>query len=257
MQIIKNETFVKVNFRCKEEYKKQLNGSSCIVHISLGQAYHEGEKFLATMDLINETFSSCILILCDTLQRYSLQIEDHTLSEKNAYEKTLRLGNEWLQRNLLAYNYLTIPLKLYRWNDWLNHRDYKTYSDKVVKLYQTDREYKNCLQETIKTFLSRRSDLLPGSREYNRAFSISEKYLLEECPILIPLWQYTNCEFVVYPRFRTSAMSATYDHFMQDTSNSLLKEVALKFNRRVKPKKLSFSYVIDNENKIDTNLELA
>ena len=63
----------------------------------------------------------------------------------------------------------------------------------------------------------------------------------------MPLWAQTGCHFIIYPRFRTPAMSATYQHFVGDSQPDILKEVALKFNKRTMAKKLSFSYIEDNK----------
>jgi len=230
-------TSVKVTFRCNKKDKQKLVGSDCILHISVGQKYHEGKKFLATMDLINETFKSCTIMLCDTLQRHTLKIKNPDLSDKELYRKALALGDEWLLKNKVAYSHLKIKYKIMRWDDWLNHKDYNQYREKVEELYYTNEAYKQNIFNTINKFLNRQGLL------DKKAFGLCESYVLEECPILIPLWAKTNCPFVIYPRSRTAAMTATYKYFLGNTQSNLLKEVALKFNRRVISKKLSFSYV--------------
>lgn len=231
------ETFVKVNFRCENNQKTFLRNSKCIVHISLGQIYHEGEKFIATMDLINETFKHCDLILCDTLQRYTVMIENENIDEKEAYRITKEKGTEWLERNKLALNHLTIPIKIFRWDYWLKHKNFQKYKNIIMELYENNYAYRKSLDLTIDKFLARKINIIYGSSEFKRATDLSLQYLLEECPVLIPLWAETKDEFVIYPRFRTPAMKATYNYFIPDAS--ILKEVALKFNKRVKPKKLS------------------
>ncbi len=231
------ETLVKVTFRCDPQDKKSMKNSDCIYHVSVGQAYHEGEKLIATMDLINETFRSCTIMLCDTLQRHTLSIKYPNLSDAELYAKSLSLGDEWLTRNSAAYQHLSIDSKIMRWDEWLYHPDYSQYRAQIDELYHSDIDYKNKIHETIYKFLKRHN--LLGSE---KAFKLCETYILEECPILVPLWAQTGCQFIIYPRFRTVAMSATYEHFIGNTGQGLLREVALKFNKRVVPKKLSFTY---------------
>ncbi|MCK4608261.1 MAG: tRNA-dependent cyclodipeptide synthase, partial [Gammaproteobacteria bacterium] len=236
-------TLVKVSFRCDEKYKAELANSDCILHVSVGQQYHEGDKFLATMDLINETFNSCTIILCDTLQRHSLRIMNPDLTDAEARKEALRLGDEWLERNQLAYKYLKINSKVMRWDDWLHHKDYNKYYQEVVNAYKNNQSYRDAIHATINNFLTRRKTSNSLGFSYEEAFETSETYILEECPILIPLWAETKCQFVIYPRFRTSAMRATYDYFLGENSDIILKEVALKFNHRAIPKKFSFSFI--------------
>ena len=80
-------TLVKVTFRCSEQDKADMVDSDCILHISVGQEYHEGEKLIATMDLINETFRSCTIMLCDTLQRHTLKLSYPNLSDDELHKK--------------------------------------------------------------------------------------------------------------------------------------------------------------------------
>lgn len=238
MDNLPQDTLVKVTFRCCEKDKQQLADSDCILHISVGQKYHEGEKFIATMDLINETFKSCTIMLCDTLQRHTLKTKNPDLSDEELYKKALALGDEWLLRNKIAYSHLKIKCNIMRWDEWLNHKDYAEYRKKVDELYRTHEGYRQDVLKTVNKFLTRQ-----GLLDDKKAFHLCESYVLEECPILIPLWAQTNCQFVIYPRFRTTAMAATYEYFLGHTQSNLLREVALKFNQRFIPKKLSFSYV--------------
>lgn len=228
-------TLTKVSFRGVD--KAELAKRSCIVHISVGQAYHEGDKFIATMDLINETFRSCKIMVCDTLQKHSLKIMDPALSDDDAYQKALLLGEQWLERNSNAYSYLDIDVEIYRWDQWLRHPEYSIYRAEVENLYKENSDYRAAIHATIEKFLTRQN-----MSNNTTAFNLSKIYILEECPILIPLWAKTGCEFVVYPRFRTPAMAKTYQYFLGDKNIDLLREVALKFNHRVTPKPLSFKY---------------
>ena len=232
------ETLVKVTFRCDEQSKQKMLNSDCIIHISVGQEYHEGEKFLSTMDLINKTFKSCTIMLCDTLQRHSLRMKHPELSEDEIYNKALALGDEWLKRNSGAYKHLSIDSKIMRWDEWLNHPDYAKYRKQIDELYNTNIDYKNKIHSTINKFLERQ-----GLSNDEMSFKLCEAYILEECPILVPLWAQTGCQFIIYPRFRTDAMSATYQYFVGNAEQNILQEVAWKVNKRTVPKKLSFSYV--------------
>jgi tRNA-dependent cyclodipeptide synthase len=225
----------KVSFRCKKELKDQLKGSDCIVYISVGQPYHESEKFIATMDLVNRTFKSVMIVVCDTLQRHTLQIQNPTLSEEDAHREAFLQGQAWLKRNRFAYENLSIDYEITRWDNWLHKTDYLNYLDEVQHLYHTNVAYQKAIRTTIHKYLGRQ-----GIADNQRSFDLCEKYILEECPILVPLWAKTGVEFVIYPHERTPAMALTYDFFVSDRQESHLQQVALKFSRRTIPVGLSF-----------------
>ena len=230
-------TFIKVNFKFFQKKKLDIKGKACIIYFSIGQPYCDGEKLLATMDLINETFSYCKMIVCDSLQRHTLMIRDPELSEKEAYEKSILLGNEWFKRNESAYKYLTIESDISRWESWRHHERYSSYFAQIIELYSKDELYRNTIDSTINAFLMRNK--LQGD---TRAFNLCKRYVLEESPILVPMLAETKIPFIVYPSFRTAAMTATYNHFIQNDS-AVLNQVSLNFSNRTIPKKLSFSYV--------------
>lgn len=228
-------TLVKVGFRT-DCNKDKLNDATCLLHISVGQDYHEGEKFLATMDLINQTFSSVHIVVCDTLQRHSLMIANPKLSHSDAIELAKRRGDDWIARNNAVINAMTIPVVMTRWDGWLNHADYDKYKLQIMDLYEANACYQQAVNETIDKYLLRQQ----LSRD-EHAKKLCLNYLLEESPILIPLWAMTKLDFIVYPRKRTKAMSVLYDIY-HELCGGYLQEVSLKFNHRKQPKKLSLVY---------------
>ena len=72
-----------------ETHQKDLKQSACILPISVGQQYHEGDKFAATIELINVTFGECTIVIADTLGR-------HTALRESAEERSeeRRVGKE-------------------------------------------------------------------------------------------------------------------------------------------------------------------
>jgi len=90
-------TIVKASFRdCPINDREQFYTSSCIMPISVGQKVHEGDKFLATIKLIGSRFKTCALLIDDSIQRFTLQIGEPSLSLDEAYKKAIKLGDLWL-----------------------------------------------------------------------------------------------------------------------------------------------------------------
>ena len=111
----------KVSFRCmNNELKKYFSTSSCSVTVSIGQCSQDGDSFTATMSRINTSFSSCSIMVCDSLQRYSLQMKGK-IDASEAYQLAAKAGELWLERNNKAINSLNIPCKVYKWEAWLSN----------------------------------------------------------------------------------------------------------------------------------------
>lgn len=50
---------------------------SCLITISVGQIVHEGEKFKAVLELVNNSFKKCTIAVCDTLNIYKYRLEQN------------------------------------------------------------------------------------------------------------------------------------------------------------------------------------
>ena len=113
-------TKIKPVFKCPDYFKDKFIHSKCLLTISVGQEVHEGEKFFATVDLINSSFKEVIILIDDTLQRHTMKIHS-PLSIDQLYKISFEAGDQWLERNYKYYNHFAIPYKIIRWDHWLNH----------------------------------------------------------------------------------------------------------------------------------------
>ncbi len=237
---MQGETKIKPVFKCPEEYKTTFKNAKCLLTISVGQEVHEGEKFKTTIDLINNWFKECTILIDDTLQRHSMKLSS-SLSIEELYLKSLEEGRKWLQRNNSILNTLKIPFNITYWDKWLSHKNYKNQYEKITKLYKQDINYKESFDIAIHDFLERYIPRLPKNIKINKkeAFSLCLEYLKEECTALC-LWIEENAQFEVYPSKRNQAMSITHEIFVKPYYPGLLLPVAIKFKNRkqLKPQKL-------------------
>src|SRR3989339_1320591 len=109
------------------------------MEISVGQPYHEAEKFACTIDWALGRFENIALLVGDTIQRYNLMF-DEGLKEEDAKSRSFAAGTEWIQRNIKPI--IKARANIYRWNDWLNAPDYKETEKAVNTLYQTHLEFR-------------------------------------------------------------------------------------------------------------------
>lgn len=183
---------------------KVKNGSTwrsyktCRLQISVGQAYHEGAKFEATINWVKERFEKVIICVNDTLQRYnSLYLSDTPADISE--ERWNTLGNEWIGR----YNHLfsSIPdCRIYKWNDWRLQSGYDTIRQQVDMFYKTNNTFRDAITGNIREFWERNSAGSCGKESANfDSFSYYSKlYLLEETAVFSMMFK-TEDAVDIYP----------------------------------------------------------
>ncbi|ATL67288.1 tRNA-dependent cyclodipeptide synthase [Nocardia terpenica] len=199
-------------------------GRAAILLVSVGAAYHEGEKLGATVDLINRSgFGQVTVAVADTLQRHNLDVP-----AAEAYGLSRRRGDQWLARNEPLLTQIHTDTTVLRWDDALSHRRYPSLLARVRQAYEFDAGYRSAIEATIDRFVARRGgpEALDDP-ERVRAGCLT--YLLEECPIIQPLWAGEGFDYVIYPQQISVAMRATRDRFVDGSGASWLP---LRFKKR-------------------------
>jgi len=217
--------------KCPLHERKLFNKSHCIMPISVGSPVHEGGKMKATLKLVNRSFKRCSILIDDTLQRFTLQIADPTLTEKTAYEQAMLDGETWLSRNKNYISNLQIDYRIIRWDDWLNHPLYPEKYSEIEYYYINNSDFKSAITLNIDQYLSRRK-INSTHYDYLRASNVCLNYLKEECAVMC-LWPLGQYDFELYPHGRNTAMQATYEQIIKHQYPNLLKEVALRFKKYI------------------------
>ncbi len=215
---------------CPVSDRKLFKKSNCIIPISImGSKEHEGNRFLATMQLVNASFKSCTLLIGDGLHRHTLKIEHPEEDEGSLHKMALILGDQWFLRNRNAYENLRIPYKIVRWSNYLEHPDFNRCLQVVSSLYKVDETYKNAIEDNGKQYLSRYANkgICFNAVE---ALSFCVAYLKEECATMC-LWAEEGYLFELYPTGRCLAMDVTYQRLIQPLYRDRLKPVSLRFKK--------------------------
>lgn len=104
--------------------------------MSVGQAYHEGEKLNAVIDWVNShayaPFAGCVILVADTLQRHNAALRG--MDPARAWAHTQRAGTTWIERNLAAVSTLRLPWHITRWNDALHSTRYSALRARIEHL---------------------------------------------------------------------------------------------------------------------------
>jgi hypothetical protein len=241
---------VKCHFRnITDGDKTKFSRSHCLLTISVGQEVHEDEHFKSTIELVNASFDSCIMLIDDSLQRHTMALA----SQKNAdsfYQSSIEAGDQWLERNIAHYSQLTILKKIIRWNHWLQHPDFQAQQNKIKTLMRIDPSYKKAFMNTVDSFINRYYRRVKNKVAFdlNRAKQLCLDYLVEECAALC-LWPETTCHFEVYPSRRNSSMDETHRRFVLSRHPNLLHALSIKFKNRkqLKPQQFPLNRFSDEE----------
>ncbi len=128
--------FVGIN----DQQKKEFKNSKCVMIISVGQKYHEMGEFYAAIALVNKHFGYCNILVCDTLQRHTMNISQQEVSEDELYVLSKTAGDKWIERNMQYISTLTIPYTISRWDAWIENDRYQHYHEQVYELYNNDNQ---------------------------------------------------------------------------------------------------------------------
>lgn len=226
---------LKNNLTKKAIFKSDIRDlhSKCVLTISVGQPPHEGDKFRATLISVNNHFKFCIIMVCDSLQRHTMEIFS-SLSKEAIYNQANVLGDEWVDRNNHFINQLAIPYKVSRWDYWLRHEKYNTKLNIIDNLYYGDIQFKKSVDDTAIDFLKRNTKKM--LREYEDAFLLSKEYLLEECAVMLILAE-EGYEFEVYPNLRNPAIDYIYRKIIFKYNENLMRAVSIKF-KNLRPSRM-------------------
>ncbi|MEV0318077.1 tRNA-dependent cyclodipeptide synthase [Streptomyces sp. NPDC050658] len=208
--------------------KNDLSGRRAILLISVGQRYHEGDKLRATVELLNRTgFGQVTIAVADTLQRTNYLASDPA----DARRRALREGDEWLERNGKILGRLSVPNDVLRWDDALLDPDYPRFLRRIRDTYRDDPGYRRAVDSTIGKFIDRMISRDPRV-DIRKAFDGCLSYLIEECPIIQPMWAYQGYDHVVYPHPMTDAMAATHRLFVVHEYPGKGIWLSLRFKKR-------------------------
>lgn len=207
------------------------SSSTCVLPISVGWSYHEGEQFQATLRLVENKFSQCRIVVCGTLQRYSLVFLERKLdSQFKSYKDYGRfLGDQWIARNIPNKNGF---FQIERWDDTLSRDLYDVYKRKIEDLIQYDNQFFEIFNQTaIHVYENFKIHKRFGSQEISREDFIkkSMEYLIEESAAAVS-WSVYNETVLLYPKSLGGALAHTLNFFLGE-KRKVLQHLQIKFRK--------------------------
>ncbi len=193
------------------------------LQISVGQPYHEGAKFAATLEWSLGRFERVVLCVNDTLQRYNAMFE-RGLSETRAAEEAETAGTEWIARNL-GHVQDDARLVVQRWSRWLTHPRYPDILERIHHLDDTQPAFSDAITADIERLWARRHATDPERypMHLRAAFAdLARAYLCEEIAAFALMYEQHEA-IDIYPGTSLFAARVAQDQDFPDAPPGLGK----------------------------------
>lgn len=219
---------ISAHLRGKMDFN-HLKASSNMLPISMGESYHEDEKLLATVKLLNTRFSKTKLVLADRLQRHDIDESDPVVYKEKENE-LIKKGDEWLKKNKAALDQIN-NLEIKRWNDYLTHHAYKDKEKKIDEWYENDSSFQKAVQNSASQFLKRKYNLNIKNfdEKTNPKAKSTINYIKEECAVYLLWFDIEDCPYLLYPNKLNTAMYNLIQRVTSKLDKQLLKPLVIDF----------------------------
>jgi hypothetical protein len=227
------KTRASVSLRAPEGEKSEFIGASGLFSISMGidKILMQGTCLKDAITIINSTFRCCDIVVSDTLQRFNFMSLYAGLSEDEALEMAVEIGDKWLSKSRQILANLAIPHKIFRWSDWLNSANYQEKYDYVSKLFQEDEDFKNSVKISTQKYLDRKirynSYQYENIQNFQHQLENAYKFVLEESAIML-LWCDAGYDFELHPSQRSPALVHLHKLYYQNKDNKKLRQSRIK-----------------------------
>ncbi|NEO38620.1 MAG: tRNA-dependent cyclodipeptide synthase [Moorea sp. SIOASIH] len=174
------------------------DNENCFFGISLENSHFTRPKLMASLDWISKRFSSCFVLIGDSIHRITLETRGG-LEPVEAYDKALCLGSEFLHReknifkrfeNYCKYNFILC-------SEVQSYPDYNLYYTKLKNLFDQDTSFQNSVKAFSENY-HRRKQAQISNEQWKAHISRSSEYFLEEFAIFACLVK-RNIPVMVYP----------------------------------------------------------
>ena len=227
---------IKASFSgCAVDERKKFKQAHGMLLISVGQKYHEDEKFIATLKLVSKKFQKFTVMVADTLQRHNIQ-SSLGLNAKEAYMASRKNGDEWIKKyynNIIGSEGFE---GIRRWDEYLASNEFeitKVFLEKEIS--KNNSIFCESINATIAEYMARQNrSILPSSKKIELEYNC-KRYLIEECAIML-LWVKEDFNFEIYPALRNQAMATIYEEYIKPYHVNVLVPVNLRFKRYAKVK---------------------
>lgn len=201
------------------EYKR------CYLGISLENPLFEGSTLEAILFWAVEKFEDCLVVVGDNLNRFNQRIL-HGLDLSKASAEANKLGDSFISKTkqLLA-KLPTDKIRLTRWQEHLNSREYKESKPLIDKLFNSNPDFRASVNKDAVSFVQRHKSrgrgILVSEEE---AIRLSCEYLLEEIAVFSALSE-QGWKVELYPGSELQVLAEVAKGKYQDVPDGLKQRI--------------------------------
>jgi tRNA-dependent cyclodipeptide synthase len=156
----------------------------CTLGISVGEHFHEGAKLTATLKWAEGRFQRFHVFLCDTIHRFNYPCYfkgDQELAANLARQA----GDEWLNRNISAFEGIKLPYEISRWDDWVKLPGFVARYGQMQSLFENNEALRAALTKDASRYLDNNWEKLKDEGiTYQERVHGGIAYMLEELSVL-------------------------------------------------------------------------
>ncbi len=169
------------------------------LQVSVGQEYHEGDKFSSLVSWCTGRFNKISICANDTLQRFNMMFEQG-IEEDEAQATSSKIGAEWVERAMPVIEGIE-KAHIIRWDEWKAQTQFSKGRMCSEWLYANNNEFKAAIDQNINDIWSRRKKTDPvtyNDKNYEGFRKLSRSYLLEETTVFAQMFNYEEA-IDIYP----------------------------------------------------------
>jgi hypothetical protein len=211
----------------------QMQSYIAILLVSVGKENFEGESINAAVNMINDEFKECVIVIADTLQRYNIATEKE-ISLQQAYDESLVKGDEWLARHESCFkNNFKIPYKIIRWDSFITDPDFQEREKNFLSIIETNSILAQAMDKSTEEYGNRLQNRF-DENHYNQIVARHKQncfsYLKEECvaitlfPKKIGFVDKIAPSTIVYPGKSTAILTENREIFIKEQFDDMLKQ---------------------------------
>lgn len=174
----------------------------CYLPVSLETKPFQRPMLDAMVEWISDNFSQCVVLVCDSIHRLTLQII-RNLSEEKAKNKAIKLGEVFIAENRALFeDKMAGRFKFLKSSTIALEDECAVYQQALLRLFESDEGFKSSINQSAASYVDRRfknKDSEGISMTRAEMMELSCKYLIEEMALFSRVIDLEKSTVDVYP----------------------------------------------------------
>jgi len=197
---------LRAKFRNCSDITAQWEGSTIMTAISIGNHQQDNERFGSFVDLVNhygrlKKVAKLMILVSGYLQRHYVHLRWDEYDEERAIKVAKGMDDDWLERNRVDLDRLTVPVEVVRWDELSLAEGFEDILKKVMRDYAEDPVFTALIDaheeayvgRKIKTYVEDGNSFVPSQLR-----KAAMDYMMEECASYVQMVHH-GFQYFAYP----------------------------------------------------------